>query len=1584
MYGKLKFCKIKLLLCFSIFSFALAPSVYSFSTNNYSEYSIKSKKKIKKFSSLNEFLPSIEYAPLNNSSYKNEFNANYLNKTYPIDSVTNRNLQKARAAFVDLDNSNSYVNFFSPNDMALLPIGIKKEIGNITYSMGITKAQFLPGHSVVTAFVRIIIPQMNQNSKPTELFFGAENIKLSHKGGLYETANLFLLGDVPIPINDGTSLLVLKGSFDMELGNIDSQSYVSINCEGFKEMGMAADVIFPRSMLEPVDEDHMIISNPSVKVAGHFKTVINDWNNILAEISLPPFQLTKPNSNDKTGKAGVIFELNTAVFDFSDFQNSPDIEFPEGYEKYLIPGNEKLWRGVYINSLRIILPEYFRKKNKEERVSFQANHLLIDGMGVSGSFSVDNILSLSEGEASKWQFSVEYFELDLLTNNIVGAGISGEIVLPTSKEVLPDDTPEQLVKKTLGYEALIDPINENYLLTVTIKDKLDFPLFGAELELASNSYVELRVEEKRFKPKAVLYGKLNIGGGLINNSPENTMVNFQGVTFQNLQLQTESPYFQVDYMGYEGKLLFANFPVTISKIGLMSVNDVAHLDFDFNINFMGENNGFAGNTSISIFGKLNHRTGLHRWEYQRIETHQIALEVDLGKIEMKGNVEIKNDDPTYGNGFYGELTAVFNDITVSASAWFGKTDFRYWYVDAFADLSNSNVKVRMGPLNVNGFGGGAYYHMSRKSNASPVVYDGIKIKTGPPSPSGLDYTPDINTNLGFRALMGFALDSESSFNGKVGFEMSFNRSGGLNRVFFFGEGHVMKPFKLDFGGSFKDKLTELEKNIEMGKDNPSINDLKNSDLIEYSKKTYPQDGLTFDAGIDAYFSMEMDFQNRVFHSEMEVYINTPGNFFSGIGSKGRAGWAVFHAAPDQWYIHIGTPKDRLGLRLGINELSLKTTSYLMMGDNIPGSPPPPAIVADILGVKGESLDYMRELNALGNGRGFAFGTSFDIDTGDMTFLFFYARFQAGLGFDIMVKDYGQSTCKGRGVIGINGWYANGQAYAYLQGELGIHVRLFVVNKKIPIIKAGAAILLQAKLPNPAWFRGYLGGHFQVLGGLVKGKFRFKVEIGEECELVNGGPLGGLKIISDLSPRNNANNVDVFTSPQVAFNMKINTPFELEDDEGVKTYRILLKEFKVLEKGIPIRGKLEWNQNNDAVNFVSFDVLPPKKTLKVSVNVSFQEKRDGNWISMSENGKVAQEQEERTFTTGEAPDNIPLRNISYCYPVIDQKYFHKNERNSGYIKLKRGQGYLFHPESDWQQSLQVISASGSAQKTNSVSYNASNQMVKFNLPQLENKQKYIIKMISKAPKQQNLGDQNNRYSGLNTGQQGNSIQIRNREAQTTLQEDLETELITYSFATSRYNTFAEKINAKEITGYVIDIVATGVYALEANGASPEPFDLIELKGSAYTNFSPLIQTEAILTDSYYKNKIHPLLYENYPLESGFTVNRNTNLLGLPPKKAIEVLPAYIFDLEYASNNQYIKNRIPYRYNLNYYYKQDYIDIISKIVNAYSQTPDRYQRYNYLINGIFPLMPNGIYPVKMSYLLPGGIKGSSNTLNFIKKF
>ena len=1036
-------------------------------------------------------------------------------------------------------------------------------------------------------------------------------------------------------------------------------------------------------------------------------------------------------------------------------------------------------------------------------------------------------------------------------------------------------------------------------------------------------------------------------------------------------------------MGYEGDVKFARFPVTISEIGITANERKTSLSFAIDVNLMGK--GFSGGTKLDIVGKFYEENELQRWKFDRVDIQRIKVAADLGSVKFKGHVDIKDDDPVYGDGFYGELEADFNDINVKATAWFGKTDVRYWYVDAYADLSAMATKPTIGVLEVNGFGGGAYYHMTKKTNPLVLVYEGKPVKT-PGPPSGMDYVPDANSGLGFRPMLGFAIGNERAFNGKVGFEMAFNKHGGLNRVLFFGEAHVMKSIDFKFGDKFKKKLTAMQDKVNNLENNAAIEKIKETKLTEYSKLAFPQDGLTFDVGIDAHFSMEMDFQNRSFHSEMEVYVNTPGNFFSGVGPRGRASWAVFHSSTQGWYLHMGTPKDRIGLRVGIGSFSVKATTYLMIGDKIPGSPPPPKAVADILGVNLSNLDYMRDLNALGDGRGFAIGMNLSVDTGDMNFLIFYARFRAGLGFDIMIKDYGETACKGSGQIGVDGWYANGQAYAYLEGELGIKVNLWFYKAKIPIIRAGAAVLLQAKLPNPSWFRGYVGGHFSVLGGLVSGRFRFKIELGYECEIIGGAPLGGLKIISGVTPDDQASEVDVFTAPQAAFNMKINEAFELEDDQGVKTYRILLDEFVVTKEGKLIEGELEWSDSKDVANFISFDVLPPKSTLKTKVVVSFQELRGGSWVTILSKGKKAQEIEERTFTTGEAPDFIPLKNIVYAYPVIDQKYFFQKESKIGFVKLKRGQPYLFKPETNWSQNVRYTNEDGHL-VMNTVKYHKGDRKVNFNLSQLQNSKKYTLELIS-MPEGKEREENSTSYTEKDTGQEGNTIKVKNKNVQNVVNTEVETALLKYDFNTSKYNTFERKIKAKNVVKHYLDPIYSDVHAIQTDMEASERFDEVELEGSEYSGYKPLIAVEAVLDDSYYKDRIYNLIYEGYPLEADFTFNRNTDKLGLPPIKGLDILTWYVPYLRQKPNFSLLDKRMPFRYNLPYHYKNDFIDLQYKVVNKYLNYPSQYatqiQKYNFIINGIFPAISSGKYKVKMQYVLPGGKLGTKAIFKYKNPF
>jgi hypothetical protein len=1547
---------------------------------------------------------------VNTSLSKSEFTEGFIKNSFPISQATNKDLKTAMAVFKKIDSTNNNTDSLVQKNLSMLPIGIKKTINKTQYMLGISNAKFTPEYTELTAFVRIIIPQIDSLGKQKELFFGANNIKLSHKGGLIGDTNLVLLGDFPLKICGDKALLILKGGMNMNTGAVENKTYVTIDCNGFKELGITADVQFSRSIIEPVDASNNVIGKTQ-RVTGSFKTTVTNWNDILIDISLPKFQLTSFK--------GTCFELNKAVIDLSDLRNSENVIWPDNYARdYLVAGSENLWRGLYVKSLLITLPEEFKFNSSKGRVTFQATDLLIDRMGVSGNFTGNNVLNIDQGSAGGWAFSVSNINLKFRANSLVAGGFGGAIVLPVTDKSKKCPAKSQ---GEIGYTAIINPIDNLYSLRAEVNNNLCFQVFKATAKIDKGSYVELKVKDGKFLPKAFLNGSLAING---NNTPtpevdpkstttpnrflpqqqatttpivlpkpstpeatntdttndtatkeeaekekKEEIVAFEGIKFENLQLQTVTPVFKAKYFGYKNEAendpkssKVANFPITIHEIAIIADDVSATLKIDLSVNLMKDQ--FNGRTKFNIVGKFAENEGIQKWKFDHLKFEEIKIDANLGGAKFKGSITIMDNDPIYGNGFKGNLAAEFSGgIAVEANAIFGKKDdFRYWYVDAMVD----GLNIPAGAITFKGFAGGAYYRMKKEGFSSKFVA------------SGSNYVPDTDSGLAVKAMIKFAgTATADAFWGGAGFEIAFNKSNGINRISIYGEGHVMQPFELPGGDKLKDALKAVAENESLLA-KAALEVLKTTNLSKAAEQLYPNN-VKQSMGINAFAAIEYDFRSSTLHGSFDLYIDTPGGFITGNDpkEKNRAGWAVLHFAPNKWYIRMGTPTDRLGLKMAIGSLEVEAGGYFMLGDDIPASPPPPAIVAQILKLDVGSLDYMRSENAsmLGSGKGFAFGSDFSLKTGDMSFLMFYGSFNAGLGFDIMVKDYGEAQCKGTGQIGINGWYANGQSYAYLQGQLGIKIKILKKRKNITIIEGGAAVILQAKLPNPVWIRGYLGGYYNVLGGLVKGNFRFKVEFGSECEFINSTPLDGLKTIADINPAEGSKDVNVFTVPQVGFNMPIEKSFIIEEENGKKTYRLKLEEYSIKKEGVPIVGTISWNDTKDLVTFNATEVLPQNSKLTLTAKISFQEIVNGSWAAISENGQIATETEVRNFTTGTAPDYIPTTNIAFCYPVFDQKYVYQNESRQAYVVLKQGQAYLFELKPG--QSQKAFYKTSDNTQTSTIRYDSSNKRVNIELPILKTSKPYSISLMTLETKKDGSNNLAENYEKQELANDV-TVEIKSNKLNETIISGEGTEMLKYNFNTSQYNSFKEKMAAKKPKNTYIEIIYADVHALHAENTSTEPFDEIEIIGNSMTLNKPLITAEAVLDDSYYNSSIYSLIYKGYPLESDFKLTRNTTALGIPPTKGIELLTWYQSYLINDSNSSYLKDRLPYRYNQPYYYKTDFVDLQYKVVNKYlsSGNKDMIDKYNYIINGQFPMIKDGTYNIKLNYTLPGGQAGTSS--------
>ncbi|RAV97749.1 hypothetical protein [Pseudochryseolinea flava] len=1467
--------------------------------------------------------------------------------------------RKAMETFAKLDQTQHYTESLGYADMNVLPLGMRRTINNNTFTIAVSDIRWHPQHAELTMFARMEIGQENKK----KLYFAAQGIKLSYTGDIIGDAMLVLMNDVVIPIQGNTASLILKGGQEKGTGRATQLTYLSVDCKGFKELGVTAELEFSKELMYPVYEK--VEKDQPTTVKGVFSTVAADWNDILASITLPPFSIK--------GLDGFVFTAQEALFDFSDIRNQPGILYPQGYEQnYMIPGNPTLWRGVYVKALSVTLPKPFSDKSKV-RPTFVASNMIIDNNGISGVFAAKNVLPLDRGSASGWRFSVDDFNLALEANHLVAAGFSGAIGLPIAS------------KDTLGYDALITADNE-YMLRVKPIGMMQFDVFRGEATLLPTSYVQLKVADDKFKPEALLHGSLNFAARIDGSSPEDStgkkVAEFKGIEFRSLRLKTDAPTFSAEYFGYKGSIKFMNFPISIESIGLRAQKDEVALGMDIKLTL--SDGQFSGSTRLELVAKEEKKLGPEgeileqRWRYKKLAIKDIAIDATIAEtFSLKGNLSILSKDPVYGDGFAGSVSMKFDkalkSMKADARAIFGRRTYRYWFVDAKVEFPGMGIQI--GPMNLNGFGGGVSYRMKR-------------------SPDGADvYLPDSLYGLGVKAAVLFNVGSKQAVNGEASFEVAFSKAGGLNFIGFYGFAKFVGEIPgtdniAKFVENKQKDIAQKEAEFTQGRQDmvETLQRMKQYEATKSADKVFKPTEKPGEAPFAAALGIQYDFTTEALHATFDLYVNAINGMVRGTASGNRAGWSVIHIDPKEWYVHMGTPTDRLGIKMGIgNILNVETGTYLMIGSRIPGSPPPPQQVADILGVKMDDLDYMRDLNALGEGKGFAFGSSLRVATGDITFLVLYANFQAGLGFDIMLKDYGEAQCEGRsGPIGIDGWYANGQAYAYLQGELGIKVNLWFIKAKVPIIKGAAAALLQAKLPNPVWFKGYMGVQFSVLGGLVKGRARMKITVGDECELVlpGGSPID-MKIISDMTPDDKATDVDVFAVPEVALTMKEGEHFTFEDDSGVRNFRIHLNELYVLNKdGKQVKGKIKWSFDRTNVFFYSDEVLPPNMAMKAVAKVGFEEYRNGKWSIVYTAGQLAQEIQEVSFTTGTAPESIPLHNVTYSYPVVNQQFFLKDESTKGFIQLNRGQSYLF--DTDYNHEIQVVQASGEKVSL-PMTYSESLKRIDFSMPSsLANGNMYLLDLVAMTTDSSKT--EKATTESENVVEQGEDvISVTRNQTVNVIRNDAGKSLLAYQFTLSRYNTFADKIKLQQkrsaLVGDVTD-VANLQYSLQGG----EPFEINELVGSQYTDSRPMVAAQAILDDAYFNEDINPVLYSRLQAAQ-FGLARIMNggdKLGLPPVKAIQISTAYLND---AENNQYDgvpRDRFPYIYNLPEVYKQDFIDFQTKVVNKYYDSPRR-REFLDVIEGTFSFIRFGHYKVDFQYVFPDGTTGSHAVFeyyNFLK--
>jgi hypothetical protein len=1301
----------------------------------------------------------------------------------------------------------------------------------------------------------------------------------------------------------------------------DGHNYIEFDCDGFKAINLKGEFIFYKGFLEP-DEDTGLD-----EVKATFEVNTGDLNNILASVSITPFKIS--------GLDELSFEVRNATVDYSDIVNPSGFSFPQDYQQAY--GDDiKLWRGFFLQDVIIRLTGI---TDDAERVpTIGAHNLIIDDMGVSGLFTADNLAALKDASASGWPLTVEHLHVQLMFNKVKGGGLGGYIQIP----FLGDDP--------VAFDAAVEQSGKyiNYRFSMATPEDKEFNTpFNAKVRIRKGSTISIEKINKKLTPSAVLHGSMTF---------EQSMLSVKDIKFQNLALTTRKPFIT----GGEFSIITTKqdksvgFPIHIDSITLKIYQGQFGIGFGVTLNFMNsEDKSFSASTHIQALVKLEEKEETytdaegatatrthHKWKFDKIKVNTVTLDCETQAFKLKGSLSIYDDDPVYGDGFSGNLTFAIDPVLskgVKVNAYFGsKDDYRYWHLDAYVPIGS--IPIYPPVLYMTGIMGGASYHMVRKQNFS---MDFSKLNVPAAAPTGdeaLVYVPDAKTGLSFMAGITLSVVREELVNSDIKLEIAFNTHGGLRYVQFDGSAFILSA------------LADRERS---------------------------NGGSVPKAPIYVNMSMIYDNENDMFHACSRTYINLFG-VLTGVGPGGLVGEAVMHFDKKDWYIYVGRPSQMFGIQI----LSLASVqTYFMTGTRIEDLPLPPIEVQQIF--EGIDLRLMRdELSAKG-GKGLAAGFHFRVgfDSGDKLKPFFI-QVAVGAGSDMMMRDYGNAQCEGReGKIGINGWYASGQAYVFLQGRVGIRVK----KKSFEILSLGAAALLQATLPNPAWMRGMIGGHYSVLGGLVKGKFNLKMQIGEQCEIINyGDELDDIKIIADLKPDESTGEASVFAAPQASFNTPINTQFSMIDArDNINDYRIQLKEFIVSKDGAAIAAKMKWNETGDVAMLHTAEILPPQSTLKLVAKVYWEKKSDNDlWEAMKEEtgGPIYYETKEATFKTGIAPPYIPEENITYSYPVKNQYNLYLNESNQGYVKLNSGQDYLFeNPTKDgtaWKFIARFQNKKTGTITEVPLTYETTNANAVFEMPASLSRQAVYTLAFIKKPQQTDGVDNNvKRTEVTKASGDGNETSVASNTLEGTITQDVEKEIYSTAFRTSQFGKFEEKIALLENGNDLHDIAVGMTAIIFKRSTMKETFDDIELRGKDES--APLIQVTATADNPWMRDHIAPIIYNTYPVNEDMKLEwRDPKELGVKPLKGVVLVNEGEQNYKLSEGNVMAgaapakSGTVYLGYFVSYYATHDYSELLNKagrIIANNSNPPEGVKTI--LAGKYWDLIKNYSYPVEITYTLPG---------------
>ena len=1001
----------------------------------------------------------------------------------------NPKVQEAKR-YVDGITSSRLIELLSGIETVKFPVGIKDSIKGYVYTIVFASAKLYPEYAEIKVFGGI------QKHGEADLLFGSDNIKFSYEGGIIGDATLGLFSDFPVK-RDGKKLAFVFNAFQ-ESGNGNHQgTYLTFDCGGFVSARVDWDVIISRDWILPTDSEGKVKLGEE-RVTAKVALTATDLNDLVVEASVPHFTLTKDTS--------ISFLVGNAIVDFSDQKNGVSFIPPPLYDENtgeIAYGSsdietENLWKGVYFNTLEVVLPETFEQDGGKS-LSFGAEALYIDSKGVTGKFYGDDVLPIETGKLGEtgWAFGIDHVEIDLIYSQVYGFGFDGSVSIPIGE-----------TDKGLRYGAIANTATETYNFNIGIDSTMVIPMWDvSSVVLSRGSALNITVEDKKWKAQAVLSGIMEINV-IATEEKKNTDLKIAGINFDKLLVNSYAPYVSLHPQG--GHISFSVGPllnnafINIDHATLLQQeDDKVMFALGMEAGVMSQDDGGAKvGGSFGIVGKPVVNNGKQSWEFDEIRLMSLEVHLEFGQAGyIKGGITLFSGDPVYGNGFHGYLEGGFVQdgsrykFSATASARFGtmneatNDEYKYWSFDVY--VSSSAVSIPLyPPLAANGFGGGMYHHMSMAGYDLDAMAD-----NGLNNPySGIIYEPDPNTRLGLKATIGLTTTSGKAFQGVVTLELAFNQNLGLREIRLYGTGEISGS---DSEGWSKKQKDDISSNVLDSGDAEALN--------ATDAKGKPN---TITCAVMLRISLEGGFE---MHGAFKVYLQAGEGKIRGEGALDL----LASTKSNRWHFYLGGYTDNsitnienviippVSVSVDFEAFSVNAGLYLMFGNDLPGPPPISPQVASFFKIP-RSTNNRDLLNS--GGRSASMGTASAF--GSYAALSFtykvanegYLDVEGGAGFDLcMLSNSDTSRCSVASNYpqGQKGWRALGRLYIYAKvGGSWKRDKWPRIDIKIPPQYMG--LLVEGDVPNPSFFDAQV--RIKLFNWLNINK---KIEMGNKCgEVIN--------------------------------------------------------------------------------------------------------------------------------------------------------------------------------------------------------------------------------------------------------------------------------------------------------------------------------------------------------------------------------------------------------------------------------------------------------------------------------------------------